>query len=167
MDNARTIALTLKQEPPMQDTRAMLESHLDTIPMVKAMQVAIGDIEPTRLQLTAPLSVNLNDKGCAFGGSLVSLMTLAGWALVTARLHDAGFAETEVFVADSEVKYKAPLWDDLIAEVVAAEGESLEDFVAAFAQKGKARITVEARVPLPDGGVATSMRARYAAFAKR
>lgn len=145
----------------------MLESHLDTIPMVRAMQVAVGDIAPAHLQLTAPLSVNLNDKGCAFGGSLVSLMTLAGWALVTARLHEAGFGETEVFVADSEVKYKAPLWDDLIAEVVAAEGEDWEDFLSAFTQKGKARITIEARVPLAEGGVATSMRARYAAFAKR
>ncbi len=151
----------------MQDTRTMLESHLDTIPMVRAMQVAVGDIAPAHLQLTAPLSVNLNDKGCAFGGSLVSLMTLAGWALVTARLHEAGFGETEVFVADSEVKYKAPLWDDLIAEVVAAEGEDWEDFLSAFTQKGKARITIEARVPLAEGGVATSMRARYAAFAKR
>lgn len=151
----------------MQDTRRMLESHLDTIPMVKAMQVAVGDIEPTRLQLTAPLSVNLNDKGCAFGGSLVSLMTLAGWALVTAHLHEAGFGDTEVFVADSEVKYKAPLWDELIAEVAAAEGENWEEFLAAFTLKGKARITIEARVPLPDGGIATSMRARYAAFAKR
>ena len=151
----------------MPSSRAALERHLDTIPMVRAMQVALGEMHPEAVRLHAPLAPNLNDKGCAFGGSLVSLMTLAGWALVTARLHDAGFAETEVFVADSEVKYKAPLWDDLIAEVVAAEGESLEDFVAAFAQKGKARITVEARVPLPDGGVATSMRARYAAFAKR
>lgn len=151
----------------MQDTRTMLESHLDTIPMVRAMQVAVGDIAPAHLQLTAPLSVNLNDKGCAFGGSLVSLMTLAGWALVTARLHEAGFSETEVFVADSEVKYKAPLWDDLIAEVTSAEGEDWDEFIAAFTQKGKARITVEARVPLAEGGVATSMRARYAAFAKR
>lgn len=151
----------------MQNVRAMLEHHLDTIPMVRAMQVGVGDIEPSRLQLTAPLSINLNDKGCAFGGSLVSLMTLAGWALVTARLHDAGFIDTEVFVADSEVKYKAPLWNDLIAEVAATEGENWDDFLAAFAQKGKARITVEAEVPLPEGGIATSMRARYAAFAKR
>ena len=151
----------------MHDIRAMLDSHLDTIPMVRAMQVAVGDIAPDRLQLTAPLSVNLNDKGCAFGGSLVSLMTLAGWALVTARLHAAGFTQTEVFVADSEVKYRAPLWDDLVAEAVAAESEDWDAFLAAFAGKGKARITIHARVPLADGGIATTLIARYAALAKR
>lgn len=151
----------------MQDLRAMLADHLDTIPMVRAMQVGLGDIEPARLVLHAPLAANLNDKGCAFGGSLVSLMTLAGWALVTARLHAAGFSHTEVFVADSQVQYLAPLWDDLIAEAVPAEGEDVGAFLATFAQRGKARITVEARVPLPEGGIATVMRARYVAFAKR
>ena len=97
----------------MQDVRAMLADHLDTIPMVRAMQVGLGDIEPARLVLHAPLAANLNDKGCAFGGSLVSLMTLAGWAWVTTRLHAAGFEGCEVFVADSQVQYLAPLWDDL------------------------------------------------------
>ena len=150
----------------MQDVRAMLADHLDTIPMVRAMQVGLGDIEPARLALHAPLAANLNDKGCAFGGSLVSLMTLAGWALVTARLHAAGFSQTEVFVADSQVQYLAPLWDDLIAEAVPAGGEDADAFLNTFAQRGKARITVEARVPLPEGGIATTLRARYVAFAK-
>lgn len=151
----------------MQDVRGMLGEHLDTIPMVRAMQVGLGQIKPTRLGLTAPLAVNLNDKGCAFGGSLVSLMTLAGWALVSARLHEAGFTDTEVFVADSEVKYLAPLWDDLVAEAVPAAGEDIDAFIAAFAQKGKARIAIEVGVPLPAGGIATSMRSRYVAFATR
>lgn len=150
----------------MQDVRAMLADHLDTIPMVRAMQVGLGDIEPARLALHAPLAANLNDKGCAFGGSLVSLMTLAGWALVTARLHAAGFSHTEVFVADNQVQYLAPLWDDLIAEAVPAGGEDVDAFLNTFAQRGKARITVEARVPLPEGGIATTLRARYVAFAK-
>ncbi len=151
----------------MDALRESLLHHIDTIPMARAMQVGVGAIDADTLRLTAPLSVNLNDKGCAFGGSLVSLMTLAGWALVTARLHHAGFEGSEVFVADSEVRYLAPLWDDLVAEAVAAEGQDWEAFIAAFTQKGKARITLETRVPLADGGAATTMRARYVAFAKR
>lgn len=151
----------------MHDVREMLASHLETIPMVRAMQVGIGDIDAASLSLTAPLSVNLNDKGCAFGGSLVSLMTLAGWALVSAKLQHAGFKDTEVFVADSQVKYLAPLWDDLVAEAAAADGEDWQGFIATFEQRGKARISVETRMPLPEGGVAATMRARYVAFAKR
>lgn len=151
----------------MQDVREVLGEHLATIPLVRAMQAELGEIEAASLTLRAPLSANLNDKGCAFGGSLVSLMTVTGWALVTARLHASGFTGIEVFVADSEVKYLTPLWSDLVAVAMPAAGEDLDAFVAAFAQKGKARVAVEVRVPLPEGGIATTMRARYVAFAKR
>ncbi|RMH93173.1 DUF4442 domain-containing protein [Lysobacter pythonis] len=149
----------------MHDPHELLARHLDQIPMVRAMRVSIDRIDAGSLWLSAPLSVNLNDKGCAFGGSLVALATLAGWALVTARLREAGH-EAEVFVADSEVKYRAPLWDDLRAEASAAEGADWDDFLAVFAQKGRARIAIEARVPRADGEVATAMRARYVAIAK-
>ena len=149
----------------MQDTRAMLESHLGTIPMVRAMQIALGEMHPEAVRLHAPLAPNINDKGCAFGGSLVALMTLAGWALVENRLQAAGL-HADVFVADSQVEYLAPLWDDLTADAAAAEGEDWDAFLAAFAQKGRARIAVLAEVPLPQGGVATRLRARYVAVAK-
>lgn len=149
----------------MPSSRAALERHLDTIPMVRAMQVALGEMHPEAVRLHAPLAPNINDKGCAFGGSLVALMTLAGWALVENRLQAAGL-HADVFVADSQVEYLAPLWDDLIADAAAAEGEDWDAFLAAFAQKGRARIAVLAEVPLPQGGVATRLRARYVAVAK-
>ena len=129
------------------------------------MQVALGEMHPEAVRLHAPLAPNINDKGCAFGGSLVALMTLAGWALVENRLQAAGL-HADVFVADSQVEYLAPLWDDLIADAAAAEGEDWDAFLAAFAQKGRARIAVLAEVPLPQGGVATRLRARYVAVAK-
>ena len=149
----------------MPSSRAALERHLDTIPMVRAMQVALGEMHPEAVRLHAPLAPNINDKGCAFGGSLVALMTLAGWALVENRLQAAG-QHADVFVADSQVEYLAPLWDDLTADAAAAEGEDWDAFLAAFAQKGRARIAVLAEVPLPQGGVATRLRARYVAVAK-
>ena len=63
----------------------------------------------------APLAANVNDKGCAFGGSLTSLMTLAGWSLVELLLRDRGH-DCDVFVADSQVRYLKPVWEDLRAE---------------------------------------------------
>ena len=61
-----------------------------------------------------PLAPNVNDKGCAFGGSLVSLMTLAGWALVELALRQRG-EDCDVFVGESHVRYLAPVWDDFQA----------------------------------------------------
>lgn len=138
---------------------------LAQIPLARAMELRIRDYDGDHLAIAAPLAPNINDKGCAFGGSLVALMTLAGWALVENRLQAAGL-HADVFVADSQVEYLAPLWDDLTADAAAAEGEDWDAFLAAFAQKGRARIAVLAEVPLPQGGVATRLRARYVAVAK-
>ena len=93
------------------------------MPPVAAMQVSIAGYDGTRLRLHAPLARNVNDKGCAFGGSLASLMTLASWGLVALRVQAAGL-EADVFVADSQVRYLAPLFADLEAEAELAADAS-------------------------------------------
>lgn len=136
------------------------------MPPVAALGVRVVEEDGTRLRLSAPLSANVNDKGCAFGGSLVSLMTLAGWGLVVSRLHAAGIA-ADVFVADSQVRYLAPLYADLLAEAEAADPEDWEAMFEGLRGRGRGRIAIEACVPLPEGGPACTMQARFAAIAKR
>lgn len=147
---------------PMRDFIA----HYQSMPPVAAMQVSVTGYDGKCLRLHAPLALHVNDKGSAFGGSLVSLMTLASWGLVTLRLAEAGM-DAEVYVADSEVRYLAPLLDDLEAEAQLADDESWETFVATLRQRGRARTTLVCRVALPDGRLATTFRARYAAIARR
>ncbi len=139
-----------------------LEAELLAMPPVAAMRLRLGDYDGRCLRLHAPLEANVNDKGCAFGGSLVSLMTLAGWSLVTARLLEAG-VDAEVYVADSDIRYLAPLYAELTAEATLAEGESWETFLATLRARGKARLEIVAAVVLPEGGVATESRSRYVA----
>ena len=141
---------------------AALRTHLQSIPQVRAMQVEIVGEVGERLRLAAPLAPNINDKGSAFGGSLVSLMTLAGWALASSRLADAGL-KAEVYVADSHVRYLAPLEADLQAEAWLEEGD-WDTFVATFRQRGRARCRIAARVRLPDGGEATVFNGRFVAL---
>lgn len=139
-----------------------LEAELLAMPPVAALKLRVDDYDGEALRLSAPLSANVNDKGCAFGGSLVSLMTLAGWGLVTAKLSDAGL-DAEVYVADSEVRYRAPLYADLQAVAALAEGEDWPAFVAMLRERGKARLEVFARIDTPDGAVACECRSRFVA----
>ena len=90
----------------------MLEAELLAMPPVAALGLRIVEATGERLRLHAPLAPNINDKGCAFGGSLGSLMTLAGWGLIVLRLAEVGL-DADVFVADSETRYCAPLFADL------------------------------------------------------
>ncbi len=144
---------------------AALDAHYQAMPPVAAMQLRIAGFDGDCLQLQAPLARHVNDKGCAFGGSLVSLMTLAAWGLVTLRLQQAGLS-ADVFVADSQVRYLAPLFDDLNAEARLAVDADWERFLSDLRGRGRASVSIEACVRLPDAAPAAQCRARYVAIAK-
>lgn len=145
--------------------RAIAE-HFRTMPPVAGMGITIHGFDGDALRLGAPLARHVNDKGSAFGGSLASLMTLAGWGLVTLQLHAAAI-DAEVYVADSHVRYLKPLLADLDAEARLAPGGDWGAFMATLHRRGRARVELATRVALPCGGVATEGRARYVAIARR
>lgn len=142
-----------------------LLAHYQAMPPVAAMQLRIAGYNGRRLQLHAPLAAHVNDKGCAFGGSLASMMTLASWGLVSLHVEAAGL-EADVFVADSQVRYLAPLFGDLDVIAELAPGADWESFIATLRQRGRARAGLIAYARLPDGGTATEFTARYVAVAK-
>jgi thioesterase domain-containing protein len=136
---------------------------LADIPLARAMQLRVAGSDKDRLRLAAPLAPNINDKGCAFGGSLVSLMTLVGWGLIVLRLRALG-RSCDIYVQDSMVRYMAPVWSDFVAEAQLAEGESWEAFLATLEQRGRARLRVVCRVPLDDDSAAATLEARFVAI---
>ncbi|MBX3702106.1 MAG: YiiD C-terminal domain-containing protein [Dokdonella sp.] len=136
---------------------------LATIPLARAMALRVVAHEGDWLELAAPLAPNINDKGCAFGGSLASLMTLAGWGV----LHLAAAAHglnCDIYVQDSTIRYLAPVWGELRCRAQPAAGESCADMLSALAARGKARLRMECAVALPDGGVAATLSARFVAL---
>ena len=122
---------------------------LEQIPMAAAMQLAIAQWDGERVELHAPLAPNVNDKGCAFGGSLVSVMTLACWSLIKLAADQRGFA-CEIYVQDSTVRYLAPVWDDFRAFAQVADGQSL--------------IATRCSIALADGTAACTLEARFVAL---
>lgn len=147
----------------LEDSLRALETYYASMPPVAAMAISVAGYDGEALRLHAPLAAHVNDKGSAFGGSLVSVMTLAAWGLVTLRVEQAGL-DAEVYVADSTVRYRAPLLDDLEAEAVLDADGDWGTFARTLRERGRARVTLRARVALPDGGTATEMQARYVAI---
>src|SRR5690242_9594516 len=121
---------------------AALESHiLENIPLADAMDLKVRRYTDDELEMTAPLAPNVNDKGCAFGGSMASLMTLAGWGLVELALRARGI-ECDIYVGDSTIRYREPLFGELRATARFAEADALGDFLKTLDARGKARIQV-------------------------
>lgn len=153
---------------PTSSTDSLLDAlaaHYMAMPPVAAMQPNVLDWRDGRLRMQAPLAANVNDKGCAFGGSLSSLMTLAAWGLVSMRLEAAGLP-SDVYVADNRVRYLAPLYADLEAEAALSPEGSWDEFLTTLRSRGRARTHVDAWVRLPGGETAAEFSGRFVAFAK-
>jgi len=147
------------------DAASRLQSLLDAMPPVAALGVRVARCDAERVVLEAPLARNVNDKACAFGGSLASLLTLAGWGALESALHRRG-VDVEVYVADSEVKYLAPLYGDLVAEAIVPDDAALDALQAKLTERGRGGIHLDAVVRDAAGQAVTTLRGRYAAVAK-
>jgi thioesterase domain-containing protein len=140
-----------------------LNRHLHGMPPVAAMQVHAVAFDGEVLRLQAPLAANMNDKGCAFGGSMSGLMTLAGWGLLTLKMEEAGLP-AEVYVADSHVRYLKPLYADLHGEARLGPDVDWDAFLRSFRDRGRARAGVLATLCDPEGAVVAELSGRFAAL---
>jgi thioesterase domain-containing protein len=146
------------------DDNALLDGWFAAMPPVAALGIRTVGREGGVLRLHAPLAANINDKACAFGGSLASAMTLAGWGWLMLRTREAGL-KAEVYVADSQLRYLSPLFTDLHAEARLAEGQDWAVIQRSLIERGRARATIRAQVMGPDGAPVATMDARFALMA--
>lgn len=142
--------------------RQLIQFIRAEIPLAHTMDLQLAGCDEHSLTLSAPLSPNVNDKGCAFGGSLVSVMTLSGWALVELALRQRGH-DCDVFVGESTVRYLSPIWQDFRSVARLSSDASWATFFRSLAIRGKARIEVNCVVPGEDGKPAATLNARFVA----
>ena len=101
------------------DWAERLQGFLDEhIPLTRAIQLRVASLDDSGLRLEAPLAPNVNDKGTAFGGSLASLLTLAGWGLLWTRCQQSGW-NCDIVIHRGEIRRE----DDAVTNLFA--GESL------------------------------------------
>ena len=140
-----------------------LNAHYLAMPPVAAMRLQATACDGDILRLQAPLAANVNDKGCAFGGSMASAMTLAGWGLLTAKLDAAGVA-ADVYVADSQLRYLKPLYADLVAEAWLEPGVDWDSVLRSLRERGRARAAIVARILDAEGQPVAEFTGRFAAL---
>ncbi len=140
-----------------------IEQRLLSMPPVRALNLRLQGYDNESLRLAAPLAPNINDKGNAFGGSLASVMTLAAWALMSMKLEDAGHA-ADVYVQDTNVRYLAPLYDDLLAEARLVPDQDWSNVIATFAQRSKARALMSVHILDHKGTLCCTLEGRFVAL---
>jgi len=133
------------------------------IPLTRAMGVSVAQFDATGLTLRAPLAPNINHKSTAFGGSLATLATLAGWGLLQLVLREQ--QPVTVVIQECSVQYLRPVAEDLQAICAMPQAEVLEKFLRNLARKGMARIELETLIPA-GGETAVLFRGRFVALDK-
>jgi len=133
------------------------------IPLGGAMALTIERLDGRGIALAAPLEPNINDKGTAFGGALVSLMILAGWSLPRLLLRRADL-QAELVIGRCEVRFLKPVTGPMRAECDWPDPVQSQAFIRDLGRKRKASLSLEPRLCTTDDALAATLQARYAAL---
>ena len=144
----------------------ILNREFSAMPPVYAMAIKATGMQEGVLSVTAPLANNVNDKACAFGGSLVSVMTMAAWGLVSESCRRKNI-EAEVFIADSQVRFLAPVFGDLQADACLHVDTQWQVFFQTLLNRGRARAVTHSSIKNEQGQTLCEMTARFAAIRKK
>ncbi len=135
----------------------------EMIPLAKAMEVGVEVSDNHALVLTAPKERNKNSLNTAFGGSLVSLATLAGYGVVWELMRDEKDGtkpEWHIVVKESRAAYRRPVLGDLRAICERPAQAAVAEFKEALARYGKAKLKLRARV-IESGHTAVDVTAAF------
>lgn len=135
----------------------------EMIPLAKAMGVGVEVSDDHKLVLIAPKEQNRNSLNTAFGGSLVSLATLAGYGVVWELMRDEANAAKPVWhivVKESRAAYRRPVLGDLRAICERPAQAAIAEFKDALARYGKAKLKLRAHV-VENGAVAVDVTAAF------
>jgi len=83
------------------------------IPLTKHMKIDIIKYTKTQLFSTAPLDININDKGTAFAGSLSTLTTISSWGVCWLLMQELGFENTAIVILKNETVFLKPVTKDI------------------------------------------------------
>lgn len=120
-----------------------LEKKLhNEIPLTKFMQLKIEKYDEKTLVTTAPLDVNINDKGTAFGGSLATICIISSWSLCWLISKELGFDSNNIVIIKNEHLYKKPITQSIICHTQKPSNEEIEILREKLQRKKSASIKI-------------------------
>lgn len=116
-----------------------------SIPLSAAMGVQVRAATVGHVKLAAPLAPNVNHTETVFGGSAAAVATLSAWTLLHVRLEEAG-VDARLLIQRSAMEYEKPIPGDFEAVCDFADDSAWDRFRSTLARRGRARLTLTARL---------------------
>jgi len=119
---------------------AFLQRLIDAdISLARHIGVVVEAADDRTLVLCAPLKLNTNHMGTAFGGSLYSLAALAGWAWITRYVAMCEMSADAV-IQDSNMQFLLPVQGELRAHLAVPAAPEIDKFRKMLERAGRGRI---------------------------
>lgn len=151
----------MNEKPDIAALRAELESfYAEKIPAAQQMRAQLSDYNNEFLTLSAPLSLNHNDHGNAFGGSLYNLAVLAGWTalFLECRKH---IENPHIVTRDAQIRFRHPVNEDTIEAVCRLPNQRQWDgFFAHYEKSGQTTISLSSTIK-SGGEIAARLETLY------
>ncbi len=116
------------------------------IPMTKLMQLELLSIDKNSLITTAPLKINVNDKGTAFGGSLSSIAIISSWCMAYYLSKRLNIENPNIVIFKNETKFIRPVTKDIICTSFIPNQEELSNLEVKLKTKNSASIKIHAQI---------------------
>ena len=116
------------------------------IPITKLMQLHINEYTQTELITSAPLDININDKGTAFGGSLSTITIISSWSLCWLIAKELNIHSNNIVIMNNETSYLKPVTKDIQCYTTKPTEEEILILKGKLERKGSASIKIKSRI---------------------
>ena len=116
------------------------------IPLTKLMNINIKEYNEKELITTAPLNININDKGTAFCGSLSTMTIISSWSLCWLISKELGFDSNNIVIIKNETSFKKPVTKDIVCHTKKPSFEEIKTLKQKLEIKKSASIKIESKI---------------------
>ena len=116
------------------------------IPLTKLMNIKIEEYNDKELITSAPLDININDKGTAFGGSLSTITIISSWSLCWLISKELGFDSKNIVVIKNENSYRKPVSKNIICYTKKPSKEEISILKDKLESKKSASIKIYSKI---------------------
>jgi thioesterase domain-containing protein len=116
---------------------------IENIPIVKEMGFIIEDIGDNQVIVSGEYKKHINHTNSVFGGSISSVMTLAGWGRVRILIEDID-KNSIILIKSNRTDFIKPVIEDYIVITESLPEKDIEKFKKIYNKFGKGRIMVNA-----------------------
>ena len=130
------------------------------IPMTRLMQLEVASISSEKLITKAPLLININDKGTAFGGSLSTLTIISSWSMAFLISKEFKIEESSIVIKNNQTKFIRPVTKDIICNTYMPTQSELSELKEKLNNKNSGSIKIYSQI-IEDEKVCVEFEGTY------